>query len=33
MEANRPDLVIIDLLLPDGRGLDLLPENPFHTLS
>jgi putative nucleotidyltransferase with HDIG domain len=28
MEANRPDLVIIDLLLPDGRGLDLLPENP-----
>jgi DNA-binding response OmpR family regulator len=24
--AGRPDLVLLDLLLPDGNGLDILPE-------
>ncbi|MEH0021473.1 MAG: sigma-54 dependent transcriptional regulator [Desulfobacter sp.] len=26
MKENEPDIVFLDLLLPDGHGLDLLPE-------
>jgi len=35
IEASLPDLVIVDLLLPDGRGIDMLgvpsetPQGPF----
>ena len=28
IEKEPPDLVLTDFVLPDGRGLDMLPENP-----